>query len=234
MSSYDRLDLTPNPITKAYVLLFVVVFISFFADTQYIIALLVLLLIYLGWEYIYQRLPIRWLLRTTLPITVSISIVIAIIAYFEFGTTEKGAITAFYTILRFVNIVLAGALFTFTTEPSEIIILSMSYNKPFGITVAAAISSVTIMYSTFKDLINIQRLRGISPSITNIGSYIEAITIPLVMKSIELSEDITLALKTKQHNSPAQITVPPHLKFKIIDYIFILTSTFLIVVIYLM
>lgn len=224
-----------NPLTKAYLLMFVVTFASFFSGVKVITALSVALLILLLVSGIEPRafLDIAGkFLILLIPFSFGL-------AWVEFGTTMKALNTGLVTYGRFFNIVLAGGIFLFTTNPSDISLLFFKYKtaRPIGITIASALSSVLMMRRSISNTISLQRLRGvrfavIPPNIKQNLTAIESLLIPTILQSIDLSFHYSDALIARGYNEERELHLPPRLRFDYLDYALIFVGTMFMAGIY--
>lgn len=219
-----------NPLTKAYLLMFVVTFVSFFSGVKIVIVLSAALLVLLFTSGIE--------LRAFLDIAGKFLILLIAfsfgLAWVEFGTTMKALNAGLITYGRFFNIVLAGGIFLFTTNPSDISLFFFKYKtaRPIGITIASALSSVLMMRRSISNTISLQRLRGVRfsvfpPKIKQNLTAIESLLIPSILQSIDLSFHYSDALIARGYNKERDIHLPPRLRFDYLDYGLILVGTIL-------
>jgi energy-coupling factor transporter transmembrane protein EcfT len=213
-----------HPLAKAYILLFVVLFLSFFSKVEILLILTVSIILLLS----FAGTSLRLFSRLSGKYVIGILPAVIFLALLEKGFSASAVPLAMTTYLRFLNVIVAGTIFSLTTNPSDIsLLLFDSKNlRPLGITFAAGLSSLSIMRRKIANTVKLQRMRGVSLNPLRRGSLedLEAVTIPVILQSIELSHHYTDALAARGYHEE-QLDLPPRLKMDVKDGFIIVLGT---------
>jgi energy-coupling factor transporter transmembrane protein EcfT len=214
-----------HPLTKAYILLFVLLFLSFFSKVEVLLILtaFVVMLIPLS------GISLRLFSRISGKYVIGILPAVVVLAVLEKGLTASAVPLAMITYLRFLNVIIAGTIFSLTTNPSDISLLlfDSKYLRPLGIAFAAALSSLSIMRIKIANTVKLQRIRGVSLNPLRRGFLedFESVTIPVILQSIKLSHHYTDALTARGYHENQEIDLPPRLKMDLEDGIILILGT---------
>ena len=124
-----------------------------------------------------------------------------------------------------IPVVLFASTFIATTKVSELIAAMYSLKIPRSITITFAM--VLRFFPTFSEEIHniydAMKLRGIALSLRNVLTrpllILEAIAIPIVMRSASIAEELSASAVTRGIDNPAQRTSFIQLKFHAKDWV---------------
>lgn len=221
-----------NPLTKAYLLLFVILFLAFFSN-YFVVVFLALALILLLFV---SQISLKFFFKTTALYLIMLIPLSFLLAWLELGTTLQTLELGSVTYLRFFDIIFAGTLFALTTNPSDISLFFFRFPllRPIGIALSAGLSSLMFMGEKIYNTISLQRLRGAEISLNpkkfrKSFQSLQAMIIPVILQAIDLSQSYTDALVARGYNTERKINLPPYLRFRAVDYLIIVIGTLLLV-----
>ncbi len=220
-----------NPIVKVYLLLFVILLASFFSNIEILIFTTFIILVIL----LLSKIPVKLLqtLRTYLILLVPF---ISFLSLIEHGISYIAVKTMIITYIRFFNVIIVGSIYSYTTNPTDIalILLSNQVTKKIGIALSASLGGLMFLEQKIKNIISLQRLRGVEFSINPLNFKrtflgLKAVMVPIILQSINISQDYANAMIARGYDTNRKIMLPPHLKISKIDFILLLFGTFYLI-----
>lgn len=162
--------------------------------------------------------------------------------YFNFKIYKEGLNSFLFIFLRIINVISLTTLLTFTTMPMELNNALEYLLRPLKIlkinsgTIAISFSlvlrSIPLLFQETTRIRNAQASRGLDFNESNIKQKINqiiALLIPLFVISLRSAEDLANAMEVRGYIIGAKRTRLEILKFRVIDYIILTLTTFLLI-----
>lgn len=212
--------------------MFVMLFVAFFSDgPMFAAAALGTLLLVIA-----SRVGVGFLVRNLWSYLLILLPISFVLASLEIGIQLQTFRLAALTYTRFGIIMISGAMFVYTTNPTDITLLFFRSKtlRPIGIAVASGLSSITVLTRKARNTFALQKLRGIEFSLhpsrwDRTVSSVESLAIPIIVQAITLSQDYSEALTARGYNPDRRIHLPPHLQFQTVDYLILSVGTLLLI-----
>lgn len=238
-SVVHRLD----PRTKLGILF--VYIISCFVDRNLYIYLFLISL--LGMYICLSRIPARIIFTTIRPIVI-LALFLAVINIFTTAgviiwewsflkITEEGLYKAIYVFVRWVLVVVGCGMLTYTTKPMDImrgLEKGLKLKSSWAMIITIAIRFLPILAEEMERIKLAQEVRGANFKQRNVIKkyklYI-GILIPLIQNSLDRAANLTDAMDSRCYTSEKNRTSIHKLKYKAMDYVFILLSVIYIIIV---
>ncbi|MFS7002484.1 energy-coupling factor transporter transmembrane component T family protein [Carnobacterium maltaromaticum] len=214
--------------TKTLVVLVSGFFIFFISD----FGLILLFLFLLGYSYLAGE-------RKVLPYITIAFIFTNFFQRFAFGYEDSVIMATFaffaYFAVRTIPLLLGGIVLS-KTPPGELIATLQKCYMPRAILIPLAVGLrflPTIRQETGA-ILDVMRLRGISPTVWNIWRHplltFEYLLVPLVIRSLTIADDISMAAVTRGIENPATRSSLREIKFSTADRFVCLALVIVVVV----
>ncbi|AOA00225.1 energy-coupling factor transporter transmembrane protein EcfT [Carnobacterium divergens] len=154
---------------------------------------------------------------------------------FTFGYEESVimATIAFFAYfqVRLIPLFMAGMVLS-QTPPGELIAALQKCKVPRVVVIPLAVGLrfIPTIRQEFLMIMDVMRLRGIAPTVWNLWRHpiltFEYLLVPLVIRSLTIADDISMAAVTRGIENPGLRTSLREIKFKKADY-FVITLLFI-------
>lgn len=220
-----------HPITKGYILLFVVLFMVFFGSL-YILTLTILFIILI---VILSRLPLRLIWKNIQSYAILLIPFVFLLSWLEHTDIKDILTSAIIVYLQFMSIFVVGAVYSLTTNFSDISLLFFKFKRlrSFGIALACGFSSIAILDKKVGNVVMMQKLRGAALSLNPLKirktfTSLQALIVPVILQTVDISQEFSDALLARGYSSSREIELPPNLRFHAIDGFLIIFSSIIL------
>ncbi|MCK4247490.1 MAG: energy-coupling factor transporter transmembrane protein EcfT [Methanomicrobia archaeon] len=232
-----------DPRSKIILSLFLFVVCIFFNNPFFVGTLFFSLIIFLK---IFGKVEIRKTLSFLKPM---LPFVIMIMLLWILLGSEKGNVIyqiwklkikdvniamAFAMGFRVLAMILSTFLLLMTTEQRDLVLALVKMKLPYdyGLTIAIALRYVPTLASLAVSITDAQKARGLELEKGNILEKIRKyipILVPLIVKSIQLAQELAIAIETRAFGKPNR-TFYRDLKFKFKDLVFLFAAVIFFVI----
>lgn len=223
-----------HPLTKAYLLLFVILFMVFFGNI-YVLTGTILCIVLL---IIVSNVPIKLIWNNIKSYAFLLVPFVFLLSWFENSDIKTMILTATIVYVQFMSVFIVGAVYSLTTNFSDISLFFFKYKslRNFGIALAIGFSSMSILEQKVKNVIVLQKLRGAVLSLNPLKIdktfiALQALIIPLILQTVELSHEFSDALVARGYNLNRELELPPNLRFHFLDTTVILFSSLILILV---
>lgn len=141
---------------------------------------------------------------------------------------------AFAMGFRVLAMILSTFLLLMTTEQRDLVLALVKMKLPYeyGLTIAIALRYVPTLASLAVSIMDAQKARGLELEKGNILEKIKKyipILVPLIVKSIQLAQELAIAIETRAFGKPNR-TFYRDLKFKFKDLVFLFVAVIFFVI----
>jgi energy-coupling factor transport system permease protein len=135
------------------------------------------------------------------------TVLISIPLYFtSLNVTDAGLLNGAVLAMRFLSVVLAGALFVATTNPVDFVYSLMLVGVPyrFGFMVILALRLTTVFEQEAKTLVNAQKMRGLNVDEAGFRGLLRCIrctVIPLIVCALSRVDNLVVSMEGRAFGS---------------------------------
>ena len=219
-----------NPFTKAYLLLFLILFPAVFGSPLVLVGVtsLVIAVILIAKIPVQIMLSgIRIYLILTFPVLFGLS-------WIQGPSLEAALLTSSTVYLRLLTVILSGSIFVVTTSAFDLLLPAFRHRllRSLGYAVAAGMSSLLVFDKNLGSVVSLQRMRGLNFSWNptkwrNTMRALQASLIPIILQAIDMSENFNIAMIVRGYGSSNKVTLPPKTKFRPGDLTVIIVASVL-------
>lgn len=189
-----------------------------------------------------SKVPLKFIVRGLKPLLFIILFSIVVNMFFStghviwswwiFNLTREGIITALYTVIRLIMLIIGSSLMTFTTTPNQLTDgLERLFNKlnkigvpvhEIALMMSIALRFIPILTEELDKIMKAQMARGADFESGNLIKKVKSLVpviIPLFISAIRRANDLAMAMDARCYNGGEGRTKMKPLKYYKIDYI---------------